>query len=99
MTERRRAPRRPAQAHAYLIAGKGPRFRCRLTNIGPHGARLEPRPPSVPVGSRVELAVVLRVEGVVRVRRVHAVIANRTAQGLGVEFRTANRERPVANAV
>jgi hypothetical protein len=98
MNERRRAPRRPAQAQAYLIDGDGPHWRCRLTNIGAHGARIEPPPPDSIVGKPIELAVVLRVDGVVRLRRVRAVIANTTRRGLGVEFQPTRRPATAASS-
>jgi hypothetical protein len=82
--ERRNSERKKVAALVYLYVTGQPFRRCRACNLSSGGVFVETGPLSLRRGRKVQLVFVLPLDAVIKLRRVPAVIARVSKDGVGM---------------
>jgi hypothetical protein len=82
--ERRNSERKKVTARVYLYVTGQPFRRCIACNLSSGGVFVETRPLSLRRGRKVQLVFALTLDGVIRLRRLPAVVARTSKNGIGM---------------
>jgi hypothetical protein len=82
--ERRNSERKKVAARVYLYVAGQPFRRCTACNLSSGGVFIEAKPLSLRRGRKVQLVFALPFNGVIRLRRLPAVVARTSKNGIGM---------------